>query len=117
MQSTHNTLAGLLGIKTHCHGYNITITQSEHSIRTALLDALLQFQLTPVDTILVGSHDESTEIFASLMYRLTGIRIPVGQSSVSVVLSTNPTDALGELDVEALAAQLDPINVLYDLTI
>ena len=115
MQSTHNTIAGMLGIKTQCHGYNITITQSEHSIRTALLDALLQFQLTPVETILVGSHDESTEIFASLMHRLTGIKIPVGQSSVSVVLSTNPDGALCELDAEALAAKLDPVNVLSNL--
>ncbi|MBQ8050054.1 MAG: beta-ketoacyl synthase chain length factor [Bacteroidaceae bacterium] len=115
MQSTHNTIAGLMGIKTRCHGYNVTITQSEHSIRTALLDALLQFRLTDAENILVGSHDESTEIFADLIHRLTGKQIPVGQSSVSVVLSTNPDGALCELDIDALTTQLDPSNVLHNL--
>jgi len=116
MLSTHNTIAGALGIRTKCHGYNTTFTQSDHSIRAVLLDALLQFELQDVENVLVGYHDESTETYAALMQRLTGIQIPVGQSSASVVLSTNAENALCELDIDALSAQLDPVNVLYPLT-
>ena len=117
MQSTHNTIGGMLGIKTKAHGYNITFTQRDHSLRAALLDALLQFELTDAETILVGCHDEATELFSSLIRRLTGVEIPVGQSSVSVVLSTNPNGALCPFDMDALSSQLDSVNILAPLNL
>ena len=117
MQSTHNTIGGMLGIKTKAHGYNITYTQNDHSLRTLLLDALMQFELTDVENVLVGCHDETTELFSELIYRLTGVRLPVGQSSVSIVLSTRPERALCPFEMEKLIKELDSINVLAALPV
>ena len=61
MQSTHNTIGGMLGIKTKAHGYNITYTQNDHSLRTLLLDALMQFELTDVE------KDEETSLHLAII--------------------------------------------------
>lgn len=39
MQSTHNTIASAIAIRTKCHGYNITYTQNEQSMDWAMRDA------------------------------------------------------------------------------
>lgn len=117
MQSTHNTIAGMLGIKTGSHGYNTTLTQAEPSVRMALTDALMQLQLTEVRHVLVGAHDETTPLFSSLVNRLYGTDVPVGQSSVAVVLGLDAEGALAELDLEALTEQIDRYNVLHDLPV
>ena len=83
----------------------------------ALTDALMQFQLTEVRHVLVGAHDETTPLFSSLVNRLYGTDVPVGQSSVAVVLGLDAEGALAELDLEALTEQIDRYNVLHDLPV
>lgn len=97
MQSTHNTIAGQLAIRTQCHGYNVTYTQGNRSLECALLDAVMQLEEGVVTNVLVGCHDETTPLFAELMYRLTGTRLPVGVSSVAAILTTSPENSLFEL--------------------
>ena len=96
MQSTHNTIAGMLAIQTKSHGYNITFSQGDRSFDCALQDAALQIAMGNIDTALVGSHDESTPVFSELFRRLTGDVVLSGEYSTSIVLSSDPDNSLRE---------------------
>lgn len=67
MQSTHNTLGSNVGIRTHCHGYNITYTQGKDSLRWALLDARMLLHSGRCRSVLVGFHDELTPLLRQLL--------------------------------------------------
>lgn len=100
MQSTHNTIAGMLAIQTKSHGYNITFSQGDRSLDCALHDAALQIAMGNIDTALVGSHDESTPVFSELFRRLTGEVVLPGEYSTSVVLSCDKENSIKEyLDI------------------
>ena len=96
MQSTHNTIAGMLAIQTKSHGYNITFSQGDSSFDCALRDAALQIAMGNIDTALVGSHDESTPVFSDLFRRLTGDVVLPGEYSTSIVLSCEAADSIRE---------------------
>lgn len=96
MQSTHNTIAGMLAILTKCHGYNITFTQGKRSLECALRDAALLISSGQIDNALVGCHDESTPVFSDLFRRLTGDIVEIGEYSTSIVLSCEPGDTMIE---------------------
>lgn len=70
MQSTHNTVGSAIAIRTKCHGYNITYTQGDKSLDWALRDARRLIETGRAQTVLVGVHDESTELFRSFAERL-----------------------------------------------
>ena len=67
MQSTHNTIAGDLAIRTQCKGYNCTYTQCDRSLEWALLDAKMLLRSGKYKNVLVGLHDETAPIFAEIM--------------------------------------------------
>lgn len=96
MQSTHNTIAGMLAARLKCHGYNITFSQGEHSLDCALQYAALSIALGNIDNALVGCHDEYTPLFHDMLKRLTGKDIPSGEYSTSIVLTSSPRNALKE---------------------
>lgn len=96
MQSTHNTIAGMLAIRTQCHGYNITFTQGNRSLDCSLRDAALQIALGRIDYALVGCHDESTLLFSDLFKRLTGEQIAIGEYSTSIILSSSAEGSIEE---------------------
>jgi len=77
MQSTHNTVACNIAIRTHCHGYNITycpdIFDGDHHADPALRDAELLLRSGRCKTVLVGYHDETTPLYRSLIERLKAI--------------------------------------------
>ena len=98
MQSTHNTIGGLLGAMLKCHGYNITFSNGADSLRDALLDARLQLELGRAKNILVGYHNELTPCFADMERRLYGRNSNPGGTSIVLVLSTDPADSKMELD-------------------
>lgn len=70
MQSTHNTISSNIAIRLGCHGYNVTYTQDEDSLKWAMRDAEMLLRSGKYKTILVGCHDETTHIFSSIMQRL-----------------------------------------------
>ena len=95
MQSTHNTISSLVGIKMKCNGYNITYAHKELSFDSAMYDAWLQFRLGMIDSALVGGHDEMTPSYFKLLEK-TGY---LGQKStlasetaVSFVMGTKSQD-------------------------
>ena len=58
MQSTHNTIASLIGIHTGNHGYNSTYSHGRISFECALHDAFLQLKSGKIRTALVCQNDE-----------------------------------------------------------
>jgi len=58
MQSTHNTIASAIAIRTKCHGYNITYSQGEESYFWALRDANLLLKKGLATNVLVCAFDE-----------------------------------------------------------
>ncbi len=61
IQSTYNTLSSLISIHTKTHGYNSTYSHGKDSLKSALLDAMLQLQFGDINNALVGLHDEANE--------------------------------------------------------
>jgi 3-oxoacyl-[acyl-carrier-protein] synthase II len=94
MQSTHNTTSSLIGIHTKSHGYNSTYSQKFLSFDNALLDAWLQFRLGKISSALVGSHDETTELFRIFLRKggfVSDSEI-CSESAVSLLLSDEVSD-------------------------
>lgn len=101
MQSTHNTVASLIGIYTHTHGYNCTYSHRKISFECAMQDAFIQMKVGKIRTALVCANDELPpgvkKIFNDLGFGkelVDGNSIPmVGVAtdrSVAVMLSTVP---------------------------
>ena len=99
MQSTHNTLASLIGIRTGSHGYNATYSHGGLSFESALDDAWTQLRLERFGNALVGAFDEVTP-FSYSVYRqgcLYAGGIPSCGSAVSFVVDTEAEGALCEI--------------------
>lgn len=88
MQSTHNTIAGTLAIRTCCHGYNITYTQPDRqsTLDRCLADARMLIGQGKARTVLVGYHNEVTPLLADMLQRLNGNAVDEGVTSVAMVL-------------------------------
>lgn len=87
MQSTHNTIAGELAIRTRCHGYNITYTQGSQSLDWAMRDARRLIRQGRCKTVLVECHDETTPLFRNLMERAGRVCQQEEVKSIAIVLS------------------------------
>ncbi len=86
MQSTHNSIAGNIAIRIHCHGYNITYSQAENSLDVAMADARRLIRSGRCRTVLVGLHDETTELFSSYLDK-AGLPHVESVKSISFLLS------------------------------
>ena len=95
MQSTHNTISSLVGIKMKCNGYNITYAHKELSFESAMYDAWLQFRLRMIDSALVGGHDEMTPSYFKLLEKAGYLGQEselAGETAVSFVIGSKPKD-------------------------
>lgn len=59
MQSTHNTVASSLAVRTGCHGYNITYSQGDDSLEWAMRDARRLIAAGNAGCVLVTAFDET----------------------------------------------------------
>ena len=84
MQSTHNTIGSLIGIRLKCHGYNTTYSHRGNSMESALLDAWLQISQGNIDNALVGWYDESAGGISR-------------EHALAMVLTSNPDSAIQEI--------------------
>ena len=86
MQSTHNTIAGALALRTRCHGYNITYTQlgEQEALDLCLRDADRLMRLGRIRNALIGYHNEVTPALRDMVWRLRGEDLPVGVTSVAM---------------------------------
>lgn len=85
MQSTHNTIASAIAIRTRCHGYNMTYTQGADSLFWAIRDARRLISAGKAETVLVECHDGTTPLFRSFCQRL-GIKPPKELSVQCMIL-------------------------------
>ena len=102
MQSTHNTISSLIAIHCRCHGYNTTYSHKHLSFDAALLDAFTQMQLGDISTALVTGNDELTPSWFSILRRTGSVgqpgQPPASEASVAMMLTTDPADALCEVE-------------------
>ena len=100
MQSTHNTASSLIGIHTHCHGYNSTYSQKGFSFDSALYDAWMQFRIGRIASALVGSHDEMSPVFSGFVRKAghVGEGEICSEAAVSVLLAENGDNAYCTLE-------------------
>ena len=100
MQSTHNTASSLIGIHTHCHGYNSTYSQKGFSFDSALYDAWIQFRIGRIRSALVGSHDEMSPVFSGFVRKAGHVKEGeiCSEAAVSVLLAEGGDNAYCTLE-------------------
>ncbi len=100
MQSTHNTASSLIGIHTHCHGYNSTYSQKGFSFDSALYDAWMQFRIGRIASALVGSHDEMSPVFSGFVRKAGHVKEGeiCSEAAVSVLMAESGDNAYCTLD-------------------
>lgn len=69
IQSTHNTVAGQIALMLACHGYNNTFVHRGFSFEQAVLDAWMNINEQPDQSILVGGLDEITNHSQEILAR------------------------------------------------
>jgi 3-oxoacyl-[acyl-carrier-protein] synthase II len=92
MQSTHNTIASLVAIYTHNHGYNSTYSQGRESFESALFDAFVQLRAGRLNTALVMVNDTLTDRLRALLSQWGIAGADQLERSRALVLSTTPGD-------------------------
>lgn len=71
IQSTHNTIASMLAIKLHNHGYNITYSHGEQSWHDAMQDVQMQMQLGMLQSALIIAFDEKVEEWDEMLQKVS----------------------------------------------
>ena len=109
MQSTHNTISSLISIHDHLHGYNTTYSHKSVSFDSALLDAFTQLRLGDIRTALVTGNDEMTPTYFSILQRAGYVgqpgQVAAGETSVAMMLTTDPADALCEIEKVSMSVR------------
>lgn len=101
IQSTHNTVAGQIGIMLDCKAYNSTYVHGSLSFESALVDAQLQIEEGAAKNILVGAVDELGIEF----HQHTSLRnsqrksttLPAGEGAAFFVISDDKEQAMAQL--------------------
>ena len=63
-------------MRTRCHGYNVTYTQGDDSLKWAIRDAKRLISTGRAKTVLVGIHDESTPLFNQFRKKMNEKALP-----------------------------------------
>ena len=98
MQSTHNTISSLIGIRTHSHGYNCTYSQEGLSFENALADAMTQLRNGRISNALVNSFDEISDKYFIILQKAGYVgkdgECPASEAAVSAFLDTDEENAI-----------------------
>lgn len=98
MQSTHNTISSLIGIRSHSHGYNCTYSQEGLSFENALADAMTQFRNGRISNALVNSFDEISDNYFIILKKAGFVgkdgECPASEAAVSAFLDTDEKNAI-----------------------
>lgn len=101
IQSTHNTVAGQIGLLLKNTNYNFTYSQSGFSFENALFDAKMILEESPSKQILVGGSEEFTENLETIYEQLPCSQnrtVPFGEGTSFFVLGTDKSEnSLAEL--------------------
>jgi len=89
IHSTHNTIAGQLGLHMKCHGYNITHANEGACLENALLDAYLQ---PDQGWYLVGAVDEKIDWLQLLIEQSSKLKdLVIGEGATFFAVSNTPS--------------------------
>jgi 3-oxoacyl-(acyl-carrier-protein) synthase len=80
LQSSYNSLAGLVAMTYRCQGYNSNHVSNGIAFETALQDTMLQLADNPLMNFLVGAYDESYEDHFELDNRTGQFKRELGSS-------------------------------------
>lgn len=92
IQSTHNTIGGLIAMSVKCNGYNNTISHDFMSFETSLLDAILLMQENKQSTnCYVGGIDELTDFSAGIFTKAQCFNEahPVAEAATCFIVHNN----------------------------
>lgn len=95
VQSTGNVIAGQLGLITKNKGYNITHIHLGLAFENALLDAIMQLNMNPSNTYLVGAVDEISSYHYNIE-TLAGSYKEENISNKEIYQSKTPGAVVGE---------------------
>lgn len=98
IQSTHNTISGLISLELKNHSYNMTHTQNGVSFEMALIDAMMCCD-EGKKNVLTGAADESIEFLNELKPALINTSLDATSGSTFLVLNSN--DNPKNISVEA----------------
>lgn len=100
INSTHNTIGSYIAVQRRCHRYNNTHVHRGISFESAILDAVMQFELNKIDNALVGAHDEMTADYFKLLQRVGFWEGTfAGETAVSMVLKREGTIELAGIEL------------------
>lgn len=94
IQSTHNTVAGFVGLQLKLHGLNKTISQRNFSFEHGLLDSLIN-TTTNENLLLIGFDEITPEL--SWIAESMGLINPTENNSLTVSESNINSTFIGEL--------------------
>lgn len=94
IQSTHNTVAGFVGLQLKLHGLNKTISQRNFSFEHGLLDSLIN-TTTNENVLLIGFDEITPEL--SWIAESIGLIIPTENNSLTVSESNANFTFIGEI--------------------
>jgi hypothetical protein len=108
IQSTFNTVGGMIAMLRHNHCYNMTYVNRGHSFEDALLDAFMRAKDGEGKNMLVGAFDEKTPSQCRIMERMGVWRIgECGEGAVFMLATSEMTpDALAEVVLVDFPQQL-----------
>jgi 3-oxoacyl-[acyl-carrier-protein] synthase II len=110
--STHNTVAGQIGLLLKNHGYNMTYTQNTLSFEQAMVDAILCCN-EGLSNVLVGGADEEEESIYNTRGRLNNETVILTSgASFFVVSNLNKNDPVRVLDVATFGLVKDTQEVV-----
>ena len=105
VQSTSNSVAGILALMNKNTGYNITHTNGGLAFESAILDALMLFEEGKVTTLLLGAATE----FSNYNYKIRQLKKQIlekggptynkliGEGTVFFIVDNNPDNALAQI--------------------
>lgn len=109
INSTHNTMASQIATHLKCNGYNNTYAHLGISFESALMDAVMMFDLGLISNVVVGAYDEMTPTYYKLFEKVKYWDAPLGECSVSFVIGKDYKDG-------SLCRLLD-IDICYSMDI
>ncbi|MDL2262295.1 beta-ketoacyl synthase chain length factor [Bacteroidales bacterium OttesenSCG-928-I21] len=115
MQSTHNTISSQIAVHLKSHAYNSTYSHRGTSFDSALLDAIMQFELGNISSALVGGQDEMTPQYFELLDKINYWK--KGEISEEILKKSDTTGTfVGECSVNFMLSKTKDENSICGIS-
>lgn len=117
MQSTHNTIGSLIGIRTRNHGYNSTYAQRGISFESALLDGYTRILLGDSSSVMAGCYEQLTPRYTTLLSKIGEDGKVFQDCAVSTIISERKEGAICRLSSVELLYKPQSVDIPKDAEI